>query len=109
MRAGSSVRTEHHPPKTRNNIDPNVSGIDLVAYKNHVLSKFSSRNYARQVFSNSIKYFHYLENPQQISEIPASTKGNVLKAMANLSKFLCVYTDYRKRLKNRWDKMAFNR
>jgi intergrase/recombinase len=98
--AGSSARIEHHPPKTSKDIDPEVPGIDLIAYKNHLLSKFTSRSYAKQVFSNSIKYFHCLENPQRISEIPASTRGNVLKAMANLSKFLGVYSDYQKKLKN---------
>ncbi len=98
--AGSSARIEHHPPKTRNDIDPEVSGIDLIAYKNHLLSKFTSRSYAKQIFSNSIRYFDCLENPQQISEIPASTRGNVLKAMANLSKFLSVYGEYKQKLKN---------
>ena len=98
--AGSSARIEHHPPKTSKNIDPEVSGLDLIAYKNHLLSKFTSRSYAKQIFSNSIRYFDCLENPQRISEIPASTRGNVLKAMANLSKFLGVYTEYQKKLKN---------
>ena len=100
MGAGSSARIEHHPPKTSKNIDPEVSGLDLIAYKNHLLSKFTSRSYAKQIFSNSIRYFDCLENPQRISEIPASTRGNVLKAMANLSKFLGVYTEYQKKLKN---------
>jgi intergrase/recombinase len=98
--AGSSVRIEHHPPKTSNDIDPENLCIDLIAYKNHLLSKFTSRSYAKQIFSNSIKYFRCLENPQGISEMPASTRGNVLKAMANLSKFLGVYGDYQKKLKN---------
>jgi intergrase/recombinase len=100
MWAGSSARIEHHPPKTSKDIDPKVLGIDLIAYKNHLLSKFTSRSYAKQVFSNSIKYFDCLENPQRTSEIPASNRGNVLKAMANLSKFLGVYTEYQKKLKN---------
>jgi intergrase/recombinase len=98
--AGSSARIEHHPPKTSKYVDPEVSGLDLMAYKSHLLSKFTSRSYAKQIFSNSIKYFHCLENPQRISEIPASTRGNVLKAMANLSKFLGVYGEYKQKLKN---------
>ncbi|MBN1245240.1 hypothetical protein JXA31_06570 [Candidatus Bathyarchaeota archaeon] len=53
-----------------------------------------------QVFNNGVKHFDCLENPQNISAIPASTRGNVLKAMVNLSKFLGVYSDYQKRLKN---------
>jgi len=100
MWAGSSARIEHHPPKTSKNVDPEKLCIDLLAYKNHLLNKFTSRSYAKQIFSNSIKYFECLENPQGISEIPASNRGNVLKAMANLSKFLGVYGEYQKRLKN---------
>jgi intergrase/recombinase len=100
MGAGSSARIEHHPPKTSKDIDPEVKGLDLIAYKNHLLNKFTSKSYAKQIFSNSIRYFDCLENPQRISEISISTRGNVLKAMANLSKFLGVYTEYQKKLKN---------
>jgi len=80
--AGSSARIEHHPPKASKNIDPQV---DLVEYRKHLLSKFS-RSYALQVFNNGVRHFDCLENPHNISAIPASTRGNVLKAMVNLSK-----------------------
>ena len=55
-----------------------------------------------------MKHFNRLENPHRISELPASIRGNVLKAMANLSKFLEVYSDYQKRLKNSGIKWLFS-
>jgi len=94
--AGSSARIEHHSPKNQKNIDLN---IDLGKYREFLLSKFS-RSYALQVFNNGVRHFDCLDNPHNISAIPASTRGNVLKAMVNLSKFLGCYETYKNRLKN---------
>ena len=96
MWAGSSARIEHHPPKTSRDIDPS---LDPAEYREFLLSKFS-RSYALQLFNNGIRHFSFLENPQGISAIPSSTRGNVLKAMMNLSKFLGCYQEYKLRLKN---------
>ena len=46
------------------------------------------------------KHYECFENPQKISEIPASNRGNILKTMVNLSKFLGCYEDYKLKLKN---------
>jgi intergrase/recombinase len=94
--AGSSARIEHHPPKSSKNVDPT---IDLMEYREFLLSKFS-RSYALQLFNNGIKYFGFLENPQGISAIPSSTRGNVLKAMVNLAKYLGEYEEYKTKLSN---------
>ncbi len=64
-----------------------------------LLSKFS-RSYALQIFHNGIKYFDCFENPQGISAIPASVRGNVLKAMVNLAKYLGKYEEYKTKLSN---------
>jgi intergrase/recombinase len=53
-----------------------------------------------QVFNNGIRHFDCLENPHNISAIPTSTRGNVLKAMVNLSKFLGSYEKYKTKLRN---------
>jgi len=82
--AGSSARIEHHPPKPSRNIDPQINWGE---YKQFLLSKFS-HSYALQVFNNGLRHFDCLENPNNISAIPASTRGNVLKAMVNLSNYL---------------------
>ena len=46
-----------------------------------------------------MKYSAILNNPQKLSELPASIKGNVLKAMVALSKFLGCYEDFKLNLK----------
>jgi hypothetical protein len=102
--AGSSARIEHHPPKSLKNIDLSDFNINLIEYRAFLLSKFS-RSYALQLFNNGIKHFDFLKNPQGISAIPAGIRGNVLKAMVNLAKYLGKYDDYKGRLSNcgvRW-------
>jgi intergrase/recombinase len=47
-----------------------------------------------------LKYQGFIENPQGISELPASVRGNILKAMVNLAKFLGIYDEYKLKLKN---------
>jgi len=101
--AGSSVRVEHHPPKSSKNIDLN---IDLTEYRAFLMSKFS-RSYALQLFNNGIKHFDCFKSPQGISAIPASVRGNVLKAMVNLAKYLGQYEEYKGKLKNcgmKWER-----
>ena len=94
--AGSSARIEHHPPKASKNNDP---AINWQEYKKYLLSKFS-RSYALQVFNNGLRHFDCLENPSNISAIPVSTRGNVLKAMVNLAKYLGCYEEYKIKLRN---------
>jgi hypothetical protein len=94
--AGSSARIEHHPPKPSKNIDP---AIDWGEYREYLLSKFS-RSYALQIFNNGLKHFDCLVNPHNISAIPASTRGNVLKAMVNLAKYLGCYEEFKVKLRN---------
>ena len=64
-----------------------------------MLSKYC-RSYALQLFNNSLKYQGFIENPQGISELPASIRGNILKAMVNLAKFLGIHEEYKLKLKN---------
>jgi intergrase/recombinase len=97
--ASSSARIEHHPPKSSKNIDPSDINMNLGEYREFLLSKFS-RSYALQLFNNGIKHSDFLENPQGISAIPSSTRGNVLKAMVNLAKYAGTYEEYKVKLKN---------
>jgi hypothetical protein len=53
-----------------------------------------------QLFNNGIKYFDCLKNPQGMSAIPVSIRGNVLKAMVNLAKYLGQYEEYKVKLSN---------
>jgi intergrase/recombinase len=100
--AGSSARIEHHPPKASKNIDPQ---IDWEEYKQFLLSKFS-RSYALQVYNNGLRHHDCLENPNNISAVPVTTRGNVLKAMVNLSKYLGTYETYKAKLRNNGVKWA---
>jgi hypothetical protein len=63
-------------------------------YRDYLLSKFS-RSYASQMYNKSVKYYDCYENPQIISTVPSSIRGNVLKAMVNLSKYLGKYEEYK--------------
>jgi hypothetical protein len=74
-------------------------------YREFLLSKFS-RSYAMQVYNNGLRHFDCLENPHNISAIPVSTRGNVLKAMVNLSKYLGNYEEYKLKLRNNGVKWA---
>ena len=93
QRASSSVRIEHQPPKYLENIDLNIE-----EYRNFLLSKFS-RSYALQQLNNIMKHSDCLKNPQGLSSFSASNRGNILKAMVNLAKFLGTYEDYKAKLK----------
>ena len=94
--ASSSARIEHHPPKPSKNNDP---AIDWAEYKQYLLSKFS-RSYALQVYNNGLRHINCLENPHNISAISITTRGNILKAMVNLAKYLGCYQEYKVKLKN---------
>jgi len=94
--AGSSARIEHHPPKPSKNNDLNINWPE---YRSFLLSKFS-RSYALQVYNNGLRHFDCLENPQKISAERASIRGNVLKAMVNLAKYLGCYEEYKTKLRN---------
>ncbi len=69
-------------------------------YKQYLLKKFRSRHYALMIWNHSIKYANCLENPSEIEKLPVSIRANILKAMANLAKFLGAYGEYQSRLKN---------
>ena len=45
------------------------------------------------------KHYDCLANPQKLNEIPVSNRGNILKTMVNLAKFLGIYEDYKAKLK----------
>jgi hypothetical protein len=100
--AGSSARIEHHPPKASKNNDPQ---INWEKYGEFLLSKFS-RSYALQVLNNGLRHFDCLENPNNISAVPVTTRSNVLKAMVNLSKYLGTYETYKTKLRNNGVKWA---
>jgi intergrase/recombinase len=46
-----------------------------------------------------MKHHDCLANPQKLNEIPASNRGNILKTMVNLAKFLGIYETYKAKLK----------
>ena len=90
-RASSSVRIEHQPPKFPSYIDPQK-------YREYLNANFC-HSYAKQQYNNTIKHHDCLETPQKLSQIPASNRANILKAMVNIAKFLGKYEDYKARLK----------
>jgi hypothetical protein len=45
------------------------------------------------------KHYECLKNPQKLNEISVSNRGNILKTMVNLAKFLGTYEDYKAKLK----------
>ena len=47
-----------------------------------------------------MKHSECFEFPQKLTEIAVSNRGNILKTMVNLSKFLGCYEDYKLKLKN---------
>jgi hypothetical protein len=73
--------------------------IDLNAYREYLHKKFT-RQYACLQFGYLRKYSSCYINPQGLSVIPASIRGNVLKAMVNLAKYLGRYEEYKVKLKN---------
>jgi hypothetical protein len=73
--------------------------IDLKTFREYSTTKYS-KQYVSLIYGYTVKYSHCLENPQRLSELPASIRANVLKAMVNLSKFLGCYEDYKQKLKN---------
>ena len=73
--------------------------IDLKAFRDHLATKYS-KQYVSLIYGYTVKYSYCLEHPQRLSELPASIRANVLKAMVNLSKFLGCYEDYKQKLKN---------
>jgi hypothetical protein len=58
-----------------------------------------TKQYTSLLYGYTLKYSALLNNPQKLSELPASIKGNVLKAMVALSKFLGCYEDFKLNLK----------
>ena len=46
-----------------------------------------------------MKHYDCLHNPQRLNEISVSNRGNILKTMVNLAKFLGIYEDYKAKLK----------
>ena len=58
-------------------------------------------------YSYAIKYIDCLKNPSKILEAPTSIKGNILKALTCLSKYLGQYEEFRDKLKQhgiKWTK-----
>jgi hypothetical protein len=57
------------------------------------------------MYNKTVKYYDCYRNPQIVSTVPSSIRGNVLKAMVNLAKYLGKYEEYKGKLKNhgvRW-------
>jgi len=74
------------------------TNIDLKSFREYLTTKYS-RQYVSLVYGYSVKYSAILENPQKLSEIPISIRGNVLKAIVALSKYLGIYEDFTLKLK----------
>ena len=45
------------------------------------------------------KHYDCLDNPQKVNKIAISNRGNILKTMVNLAKFLGIYETYKAKLK----------
>ena len=75
-------------------LNPAFKAIEWSKYEEY-LNKIYVKQYAKQQFSNSVKYFDCLENPSKILTIPTSNRANVLKALICLSKFLGKYLEFK--------------
>ena len=65
------------------------------------------------MFNYGIKHIDLIHNPSKMLALPDSQRQNVLKAMANLSKYLGIYEQYKRQLKGygiKWNNqdIAFN-
>jgi hypothetical protein len=90
-RACSSVRTEHQPP----NIEPS---IDWSEYKAFLVKKYG-KQYSVAQHNYAMKYLSCLDNPSALSSLSATSRGNVLKALTCLSKYLGIYLEFKAKLK----------
>jgi len=73
--------------------------FDLNKYREFLLSKYAL-DYAKIQFNYVRKYSDLLENPNELNNIPVSIRGNALKALINLSKYLGGYESFKSQLKN---------
>jgi intergrase/recombinase len=67
-------------------------------YKEYLAKKYGNQ-YVSMQYSYAIKYIDCLENPSKILEVPTSIKGNILKALICLSKYLGIYLEFKDALK----------
>jgi intergrase/recombinase len=91
VKRSSSSWLGHKPSK--------MISFDLKAYREFLLSKYALE-YAKIQFNYVRKYGDLIENPNELNNIPVSIRGNVLKSLLNLAKFLGQYESFRTKLKN---------
>jgi hypothetical protein len=91
IRAGSSARTEHRPPKSSVN-------IDWSGYREFLNGKYNQR-YVVANYNYTQKYFECYLNPSKILSLPTSIRANVLKALIAFSKFQGNYLGFKETLK----------
>jgi len=72
--------------------------IDYEHYKVYLNSKFNHQ-YAKLIYTYSIKYQALLDNPAEIQNIAVSIRSNVLRALVNLAKYLGHYEEFKTSLK----------
>ncbi len=73
--------------------------FDLKSYRQYLNGKYS-KQYATLLYGYTVKYSSALDNPQKLSEVPTSIRGNVLKAVVALSKYIGSYEEYKTKLKS---------
>ena len=90
-RACSSVRTEHQPP----NVEPNINWSE---YKDFLEKKYG-KQYSVAKYNYALRYLSCLDNPSALSCLSPTSRGNVLKALTCLSKYLGIYLEFKAKLK----------
>jgi len=93
MSGRSLVWLGHQLPKLR------LNNFDLNKYRGFLFGKYSAQ-YARLQYCYVVKYGSLMDSPSEINNIPLSIRGNVLKSLINLSKYLGKYESVRSQLKN---------
>ncbi len=73
--------------------------LHLNSYREFLLSKYS-RQYAILQYGYVKRYAHLMGNPRELQNIPPSIRGNVMKSLINLSKYLGKYESFKAQLKN---------
>jgi hypothetical protein len=90
---------EGFEPSTPNLGGNKEYGFQIDQYKEYLYSRFC-KSYTVALANNAVKYYDYFTNPSKLLALPESNRLNILKAMANLAKYLGTYEEYKVKLKN---------
>jgi hypothetical protein len=104
---------EGFEPSTPNLGGKKIDGLDVDQFKEYLYNKYC-RSYASQILNFVCKNGKdFLENPSKLLTIKPSVRGNALKSMVCLAKYLGCYEEYKGKLKShgiKWtnEDTAFN-